>query len=339
MTDMKAWTTPAGWYRDPERPDQQRYWDGQQWTQQVAPVVQQSAPFPPQVPAASKAPVYKRPWFIALAAVFGLMVLGGMLGGGADPTPVTPAADTEDDSARDAAGPAPAAESMSVPDVVGLDERGATAELEDAGLEVSVRREDVDGAEEGEVVQQSPQAGTDADEGSTVTLAVATGVVSVEVPEVAGMKVAAGTDILRAEGFKVTVTKVEDDSVPPGEIVEQSLTGEAEEGDTVSLTVAKAPKPEMTSGQANALRAAENYLAFAPFSRQGLIEQLEFESYSTKDATFAVDHVSVNWNEQAAKAAENYLEMSPFSRQGLIDQLEFEGYTSEQATYGVDKAM
>ena len=85
--------------------------------------------------------------------------------------------------------------------------------------------------------------------------------------------------------------------------------------------------------------AAENYLSFAPFSRTGLIGQLEFEDYSTADATFAVDHVKVDWNEQAAKAAKNYLEFSPFSHQGLIEQLEFEGFTHEQATYGANKAM
>lgn len=31
--------TPAGWYPDPERPGQQRYWDGTQWTDNHAPVV------------------------------------------------------------------------------------------------------------------------------------------------------------------------------------------------------------------------------------------------------------------------------------------------------------
>ena len=48
-----------------------------------------------------------------------------------------------------------------------------------------------------------------------------------------------------------------------------------------------------------------------------------------------MDHIEVDWMEQAAKAAQNYLDFSSFSKQGLIDQLEFEGFTSEQAAYGV----
>lgn len=55
----------------------------------------------------------------------------------------------------------------------------------------------------------------------------------------------------------------------------------------------------------------------------------------------SVDHVTVDWNEQAAKAAKNYLDMTSFSRKGLIEQLSSDagdGYTKEQATYGVDKA-
>lgn len=93
-----------------------------------------------------------------------------------------------------------------------------------------------------------------------------------------------------------------------------------------------------TAGQKNAARAAENYLSFAPFSRSGLIEQLEFEGYSTADATHGVDSQNADWNAQAAKAAQNYLDMTAFSRSGLIEQLEFEGYTREQATYGADQA-
>lgn len=95
-------------------------------------------------------------------------------------------------------------------------------------------------------------------------------------------------------------------------------------------------EPEFTVGQKNAISAAEDYLDFSAFSESGLIDQLEFEKYSTADARFAVNHIAVDWNEQAAKSAQEYLDYSSFSRQGLIDQLEFEGFTTQQAIHGVN---
>lgn len=92
---------------------------------------------------------------------------------------------------------------------------------------------------------------------------------------------------------------------------------------------------QFTLAQQNAIAAAESYLEFTAFSRSGLIGQLEYEGYSTEDATFAVDNITVDWNEQAAKMAQQYLDYSSFSRSGLIDQLVYEGFTSEQAEYGV----
>ena len=101
------------------------------------------------------------------------------------------------------------------------------------------------------------------------------------------------------------------------------------EATAAATTEAPAPEtpaaPELTISQRNAVSSAQNYL----------IGQLEFESYSTEDATFAVDYVAPDWNEQAAKSAKNYLEFTSFSRQGLIDQLIFEGFTPEQAEFGV----
>lgn len=94
----------------------------------------------------------------------------------------------------------------------------------------------------------------------------------------------------------------------------------------------------LTASQENAIRTAQNYLEFTAFSRSGLIGQLEYEQYSTADATFAVDYLDVDWNEQAWLKAEEYLAFSGFSRQGLIDQLEYEGFTHDQALYGVNKA-
>ena len=94
---------------------------------------------------------------------------------------------------------------------------------------------------------------------------------------------------------------------------------------------------EETVGEENARRSAESYLRFSAFSREGLIDQLEFEGFSIEEAEYAVDAVNADWFEQAALKAESYLEFSSFSRQGLIDQLLFEGFSEEEAIYGVDQ--
>lgn len=91
-----------------------------------------------------------------------------------------------------------------------------------------------------------------------------------------------------------------------------------------------------TIAQQNAIDRAEDYLAFTSFSRTGLIDQLEFEKYTTADATYAVDSLNVDYNAQAVVKAASYLEFSAFSRLGLIGQMEFSGFTTEQAIHGVD---
>lgn len=105
----------------------------------------------------------------------------------------------------------------------------------------------------------------------------------------------------------------------------------------VAESSAKAEAAE-TASQRNALRTAESYLEYKAFSRTGLISQLKYEGYSTTDATWAVDRVTVDWNEQAAKAAERYLEYKAFSRTALIDQLVYEGFSPKQSKYGVSQA-
>jgi hypothetical protein len=111
----------------------------------------------------------------------------------------------------------------------------------------------------------------------------------------------------------------------------------AAKAEAEAAAAAKAAAEAGTISQQNALQKAADYLDYTAFSRTGLIKQLVFEKYSTPDATWAVDRVSVNWNEQAAKKAKDYLEYTSFSRAGLIDQLLFEGFTPAQAEYGVSK--
>ena len=88
--------------------------------------------------------------------------------------------------------------------------------------------------------------------------------------------------------------------------------------------------------QSNARQKAAEYLQFAGFSRQGLIDQLVYEGFSTSDATYGADAVGANWNEQAARKAQEYLNFTAFSRSGLIEQLQFEGFSLSEATYGAD---
>lgn len=94
----------------------------------------------------------------------------------------------------------------------------------------------------------------------------------------------------------------------------------------------------VSAGKKNALDQAYSYLNVMAFSYSGLIEQLEYEGYTTEEATYAVDNCGADWKEQAAKKAEEYLNTMSFSKSGLIEQLEYEGFTHEQATYGADQA-
>lgn len=104
---------------------------------------------------------------------------------------------------------------------------------------------------------------------------------------------------------------------------------------SVDVEPETAVEPEMTLGQKNAIKKAESYISYMGFSRDGLIHQLEFDGFTSEEATFAADNCGANWNDQAAKKAESYIEYMSFSRQALVDQLIFDGFTQEQAEYGV----
>ena len=102
-------------------------------------------------------------------------------------------------------------------------------------------------------------------------------------------------------------------------------------------------RSKITLAMENALGSAEGYLDYTAFSTLGLIDQLSSdygEGFNIGDATWAVDQLNVDWNEQAVKSGRSYLDYTSFSRQGLIDQLSSahgEQFTLEQATYAVNK--
>jgi hypothetical protein len=80
-------STPAGWYPDPQAQGQQRYWDGNAWTEHQAPLAAQAQPTQPTPPAwnapqqsapyaattapaaKQKKPFWRRTWVLVTAGV------------------------------------------------------------------------------------------------------------------------------------------------------------------------------------------------------------------------------------------------------------------------------
>ena len=126
-----------------------------------------------------------------------------------DSTPASGAQVPEGTSVDLVVGVAP--DSVSVPNVVGLDEARARATVEQAGLTGSVNSDDVDSLEEaGTVVAVDPGEGSSVAPDATVTLSVSDG--DAPIPSVSGDQ-AAATQALRGAGFtNTTVEEVEDAS-------------------------------------------------------------------------------------------------------------------------------
>lgn len=139
-----------------------------------------------------------------------------------------------------------------------------------------------------------------------------------------------GTSKLGPQVTDVVLTAAEANLCP----LAQYATGGAQVSPAAPAPAAAPAVPSATTSQSNAVDKAESYLSFAAFSRTGLIKQLKFEQFSTADATYAVDHVTVDWTVQADLKAKSYMEVTSFSRGGLIKQLKFEGFTQAQAEHG-----
>jgi len=222
-----------------------------------------------------------------------------------------------------------------MPEVIGLSLEEATQKLEKSfppewEITLDAQVSSAKGADGG-VLTSDPSEGESVQDGDTITIEAAYPLM----PNLIG-KQANSANQLKSLGLDVVIKKKV--GTPAGTIIAQEpkvgqriLPGQG----AIVITVAK--KPPLTVSQENAIATAEDYLDYTAFSKTGLAEQLEFEGFSAADAQFAVDHIRVNWNEQAAKSAKDYLDYSSFSRQGLIDQLVYEGFTYAQATYGVNQ--
>jgi colicin import membrane protein len=155
---------------------------------------------------------------------------------------------------------------------------------------------------------------------------------------IAATSSATSTDAPSASTPSVAISSEPAASPTPEETTASPTEEPSEESEDLSEdeAEAEADDPGYTVSQEQAIDKAAEYLDFTAFSKSGLIAQLKFEGFSKADASFAVEHVNVDWNEQAELKAQDYLDYTSFSRSGLIDQLEFEGFTHKQAVHGVN---
>jgi eukaryotic-like serine/threonine-protein kinase len=131
---------------------------------------------------------------------------------------------------------------VEVPNVVGMSEADAQATLEQAGFEVSSTSAPSDTIPDGSVSDQSPDGGTQAAKGSTVTITVSSGPSTATVPDEIGQDKQVAIDDLKANGFKVHAQNVACGDPNQDNIVQdQDPAGgsDAATGSTVNIFVCK----------------------------------------------------------------------------------------------------
>ncbi|HEV2786431.1 MAG TPA: PASTA domain-containing protein, partial [Solirubrobacteraceae bacterium] len=150
----------------------------------------------------------------------------------------------------------------SVPPLVGVDDAFVAEKmLREEGLVLSqpVQRRVEPDAEPGEVVEQSPAAGTSVDEGASVSIVVAAGTSQVEVPRLKGLTRVKADERLREEGLELGETQPAD---APDKFVVRSQIPAAqlsvERGTAVRVFLTKPPttKKEKAAAKKEAAAAA-----------------------------------------------------------------------------------
>jgi serine/threonine-protein kinase len=136
---------------------------------------------------------------------------------------------------------------VAVPDLRNMAPADAEKALDALGLKYGVGTSRPDGdIEAGKICGQDPASGTQVAEGSKITYDISTGPDTAGVPNVIGMSKANAEAALAASGFRVSYNEDVFSSAAAGSVVDQSKTGQATKGDTITLTLSKGPEPTPT---------------------------------------------------------------------------------------------
>jgi serine/threonine-protein kinase len=139
---------------------------------------------------------------------------------------------------------------VNVPSVIGKNRDDAVSTLVNAGLKADPVVLVPSNKPEGTVTGQEPAAGQTIVQGSRVRINVSSGPAAIDVPSVTGLPFDQASAALQNQGFAVKRTNVESDQ-PADTVVNQSPSGTAPQGATITLSVSKGPKtssvPDVTS--------------------------------------------------------------------------------------------
>lgn len=144
----------------------------------------------------------------------------------------------------------------SVPDVVGKTLSEAKSILEAAGFEVVEDNDYSEEVEEDHIISQSPEAGSQAGEGTQVKVVVSKGkeVKVAKVPDLKKMTVTEAESALTGVKLKLgNVSQEYSDSVEEGKVISQSIASgtEVKEETKIDITISKGKKPVKTTYSAS----------------------------------------------------------------------------------------
>jgi beta-lactam-binding protein with PASTA domain/tRNA A-37 threonylcarbamoyl transferase component Bud32 len=138
---------------------------------------------------------------------------------------------------------------VEVPSVVGLDKGAAETQIRDAGLKAHFQKQEST-QPAGQVIDQSPAAGTSVRRNSTVTVVVSSGIGKVTVPNVVGESSEQAKSDLQAAGLNARVVKqTTEDPNAEDQVLSQSPTAGARlpRGEAVTIFVGKFQEPTTTT--------------------------------------------------------------------------------------------
>ena len=182
-----------------------------------------------------------------------------------------------------------------MPTVVGLPEATAVASIAQANLVAESTTEASDTVPQGEVISQTPEDGTQVDEGRTVRITVSAGPSAITVPDLRGRTVAEARAQLTDLGLELgEVEEVDDPETPKDQIIDSNPTsGTGGAGSKVNVRVGtgEVAVPNVvgrSQSDAQRLLADANLQVETEFQQTNSVAEGQVISQDPKDGTLEI---------------------------------------------------